>query len=81
MNKDYKAGSTRKKQKKQKNDKSDEHKSMDIMYIYLYIVSLQSMFSMDPANLTTAFHDKSMAFAQDTFAALEKTGFPFFEVS
>ena len=36
---------------------------------------------MDPANLTTEFHDKSMAFAQDTFAALEKTGFPFFEVS
>ena len=35
---------------------------------------------MDPASLTTEFHDKSIAFVNDTFSAVQRAFLPFYEV-
>ena len=45
------------------------------------IVLLQSMFSMDPATLSSEFHEKAVVFVNDSFAALQSLQIPFMQVS
>ena len=45
------------------------------------IVLLQSMFSMHPATLSSEFHEKAVAFVNDSFAALQSLQIPFMQVS
>ena len=39
------------------------------------------MFSMDPATLSSEFHEKAVAFVKDSFAALQSLQIPFMQVS
>lgn len=46
----------------------------------LIFLPFQSMFSMDPANLSSEFHEKAVAFVNDSFTALQSLQIPFTQV-